>query len=380
MKRNKDDERVANRWIGCPIEFEYFGEDRKLGKIERKKAVAKDRSKYKKSDQAKKAKGGLKPHEETEYSLGRVISIIPQGIVVSFEGSEYVCSLRGVLKKEKTQLKNLVTVGDFVFFEQTSKEEGLIVKVKPRESVLSRADNLSRRKEQLIAANIDLVLITVSVMEPPLKPFLVDRYIIAARKGGMAPLIVVNKIDLLDQEGNILIEEERNLYKEFLNAYAFANVPVISVSAETGKGLSELKEAMKDKASVFSGQSGVGKSSLINAMTGSDLKTGHIVEKTNKGTHTTTTTNLLPLPFGGWCIDTPGIKSFGIWDIKSEEIEGYFSEMTALQSECKYPGCTHIHEEGCKVKEAVEEETISLLRYQSYLYLMASVDKKHLRR
>lgn len=379
MNGKDKDSYYSKTWIGCPLEHEYFGDDRKLGKEERKKASAKDRSKYKKTDKMKADKNKAK-FEGQGYFLGRVISITPQGIVVSCDGMDFTCNLRGLLKKEKGQHKNLVTVGDFVNFEKNSSNEGVIVHVTPRKTLLSRADNLSRRKEQLIAANIDLVLITVSVVEPSLKPFLVDRYIIAARKGGMTPVIVVNKIDLLEKNDDFLVEQERVLYKQFLKAYEFADVRVIAVSAQTGEGMDLLRETMKDKASVFSGQSGVGKSSLINEMTGFGLKTGHIVEKTKKGTHTTTTANLLPLPFGGWCIDTPGIKSFGIWDLKSDEIETYFSEMAALQNECKYPSCTHIHEDACKVKEAVESGDISLLRYQSYLYLKESIDQEHLRR
>jgi len=137
---------------------------------------------------------------------------------------------------------------------------------------------------------------------------------------------------------------------------------------------------MKDKASVFSGQSGVGKSSLINAITGSDLRIGEVVERTQKGSHTTTTAQLLPLAFGGWCIDTPGIKSFGVWELKTEEIEKYFTEIHTIGRQCHFPNCTHIHEADCAVLAAVEEEKISVIRYQSYLALIESVSEQHLRR
>jgi len=381
MNRYHDEEQKSNRWIGCPLEVEYFGEDRKSVKMDRKKALAKDRSKYKKTDRAKVSKHEIHKDKNKDFSRGRVISITPQGILVAFEGMEFVCSLRGVLKKEKSQYKNLVTVGDFVLFEKNTEDEGLIVQVEPRQSVLSRADNLSRRKEQLIAANIDLVLITVSVVEPALKPFLVDRYIIAAEKGGMTPIIIVNKIDLLEENNkNPVTEQERTLYQDFLDAYEVAEIPVIPISSITGEGMDLLREVMRDKASVFSGQSGVGKSSLINAVTGFDLRTGSIVEKTKKGTHTTTTANLLALPFGGWCIDTPGIKSFGVWDLKSEEVESYFPEIHACGNACKYQSCTHTHEEECAVKDAVESGKVALLRYQSYLFLMDSVGREHMRR
>jgi ribosome biogenesis GTPase len=247
---------------------------------------------------------------------------------------------------------------------------------------LSRADNLSRRKEQVIAANIDQVLITVSVVDPPIKPPLVDRYIIAARKGGMEPVIVLNKIDLLKSETKdpILVAVENEIYEEFLVAYAQADIPIVSVSVETGEGLERLREVMKGKASVFSGQSGVGKSSLINAITGLDLRVGETVEKTKKGSHTTTTAQLVPLEFGGWCIDTPGIKSFGVWDLKKEEIEKYFSEIHAIGLKCKFLDCTHTHEAQCAVIEALEQEEIPPMRYESYQALIDSLSEKHVRR
>jgi ribosome biogenesis GTPase len=385
--RNKKHESMPHRWISCPVEDEYLGHNRKEGKMERKLASAKDRSKYKKTDQGKYLKSLEKDKEaklgKHEWLEGRVLSILPQGIIIDWNGQRISCVLKGLLKKDKTQAKNLVAVGDFVLFEKMSETEGIIAQVKPRKSILSRADNLSRRKEQVIAANIDQVLITISVVNPPLKPPLVDRYIIAAHKGGMEPIIVLNKIDLLE-DGNYpdpqLVEQEREIYQEFLIAYARAGIPVISVSILKEDGLDALKQMMHNKASVFSGQSGVGKSSLINVLTGLNLRIGETVERTKKGSHTTTTTQLLPLDFGGWCIDTPGIKSFGVWDLKKEEVEGYFSEIHEYGLRCKFPDCTHTHEEDCAVIQALEKEEISPLRYESYQALVESVSEEYLRR
>jgi ribosome biogenesis GTPase len=199
----------------------------------------------------------------------------------------------------------------------------------------------------------------------------------------MEPVIVINKIDLLDnpsEEQKVFVAQEKTLFEEFLEAYKTVGIPVIAVSAATGAGLEELRQVMTDKASVFSGQSGVGKSSLINLITGLDLRVGETVEKTKKGSHTTTTTQLIPLSFGGLCIDTPGIKSFGVWDLKRDEIEAYFSEIHECGLVCKFPDCTHSHEEGCAVIPAVETGNISLMRYQSYEALIESVEEKHLRR
>jgi len=388
MNKEKDDKKkyTNKRWIACPIEEEYFGQDRKMGKQSRKEATAKDRSKYKKTDREKFQKSeelhkNIKLSKD-QFLSGTVLSIKPEGIMVECDGKMFTCILRGLLKKEKRQEKNLVTVGDIVLFETNNPGEGVIAHIEPRKTILSRADNLSRRKEQLIASNIDQVIITGSVVSPALKPSLLDRYIIAAQKGGMEPLIVINKIDLLvggskDEE---FLAQENELYQETVRAYAETDHKVISVSLMTGQGIDELKAAMRGKSSVFSGQSGVGKSSLINVITGSRQKVGEMVDKTKKGSHTTSTTQLIPLEFGGWCVDTPGIKSFGVWDLKKEEVEQYFSEIHACGSECRFPDCSHRNETGCAVREAVEQGKLSLIRYLSYISLIESVSQEHLRR
>lgn len=375
---------MSKRWIGCDIEAEYFGEDRKEGKMARKRAQAKDRSKYKKTDQQKLQKAqGVSQAKQTKEIVekGRALSVTSSGVKVEGEDKNiYMCTLRGVLKKEKTTDKNLVTVGDLVFFKKISPSEGVIVQIEPRHSILARADNLSRRKSQLIAANIDQVLITVSVCIPPLKSAIVDRYIIAAMKGNMTPVIVVNKIDLLENDLALDIQAEKQLYEQFVKTYLATGIDVISVSVLKNMGMDRLKEVMKDKASVFSGPSGVGKSSLINAVTHLNLKVGMPVQKTGKGAHTTSTAELIPLEFGGFCIDTPGIKSFGIWDLKKEEVESYFSEIYATGKSCRYLNCSHTQEQDCAVKQAVLDGTISPLRYESCVSLMQTIEQEHLRR
>jgi len=347
---------------------DYFKDDRKLSRQERKRRTAQDRSKYKKSEKKKEEK----PPEG--LLRGRVLSIVPQDVTVDVEGKLYHCTLRGVLKKEKGRIKNLVAVGDFVHIETTDSEEGVIAFVEPRFSTLSRAESLTHRREHLIAVNIDQVLITASVVLPTLKPPLVDRYIIAAQKGNMEPVIVVNKIDLLGPG------PEQDFFNLFCDSYKKTGIPLLAVSADTGEGLEELETAMKGKASVFSGQSGVGKSSLINRMLGLDLAVGEPVERTRKGAHTTTTAQLIRLKCGGFCIDTPGIKSFGVWDLERQEIESYFDEIREIGKGCKFQDCSHTHEEECAVKAALEEGRLLPLRYESYSALLQEIDEKHRRR
>lgn len=365
------------------FEENFLKEGSRDFKKERKRTQKADRSKYKKTDRDKVQKSedlhqNIKRAKE-DFLSGIVTSISSQGYYVNHEGTTYLCSLRGLLKKEKTEDRSIITVGDQVLFEKTHEGEGSIVHREPRRSILSRADNLSRRKQQFIAANIDQVLIVVSVVLPPLKAFLVDRYIIAAEKGGMTPVIVVNKIDLLEM-GDPLAKSEKKFFKDFKKAYLTTRVKVIGVSAQTLEGIDELKNIMKDKSSVFSGQSGVGKTSLINLATGLDLRVGKTVDKTKKGAHTTSQTQLVQLPFGGYCIDTPGIKSFGVWNLTKAEIEEYFPDIFEMGHGCKFPNCAHLGEPGCAVVQAVETGKFSPLRYDSYVYLMQSVEEEHLRR
>ncbi len=367
------------------LEEDFFSKDKKASRKERKLASSKDRSKYKKTDQdqLKKKSAATQPEALDHLRRGRVLAIMPEGILVSSAQEEILCSLKGSLKQDKSRIKNLVAVGDFVRFEAKGPREGVISNVEERHSILSRADHLSRNKEQLIAVNIDQVLITTSVVLPALKSYLVDRYIIAAQKGNMQPIIVINKIDLLNHPPEAIsidITEEKALFEEFVQVYRALNFKVIPVSAETKEGIDALREAMHGKTSVFSGQSGVGKTSLINLITGSELTTGAMVQKTRKGSHTTTTTHLIPLEGRGFCIDTPGIKSFGLWDLKVDEISAYFSEIMALSGKCKFPDCSHLNEPDCAVKRAVEKNKISRLRFGSYCALMASLSEKHTHR
>ena len=355
------------------IEEDFHGNDRKECRQERKRAQSADRSKYKKTDTKK---------QETETYTGngipgRVLSLSRAGALVQTKKGEFTCSLRGALKKEKTLHKNLVVVGDIVYIVPQDDTQATIDHVAPRYSLLSRADNLRRRQHHLIAANIDQVFIVTSLFTPRLKPFLIDRYIITAKQGNLDPIVILNKVDLLNNPPTHLdpdvIREEIELYHAFIKAYS-KEVTLIEVSAETGDGLNTIRTKMTGKSSVFSGQSGVGKTSLINQLLDLDLEIGDVRHRTRKGTHTTSNASLIPLKPSGFCIDTPGIKSFGILDLKIADIENYFPEIARLKSSCKFPNCKHHHEPDCAIKAAVAEGAISTLRYESYITLFTNTE------
>jgi ribosome biogenesis GTPase len=358
-------------------EEDYFS-DRKLYRMERKLASRLDRSKYKKTDQKKK-----KVEEPIEAQAGQksglVLCVKPQEIVVSSDGTLFTCSIRGVLKKEKTQHKNLVVVGDRVVFEDLGKNFGMIVQVKERKTALSRAEHLEQQKEQLIAANVDQVFITVSVVDPLLRVPIIDRYVIAAIKGNISPIIVCNKIDLL-QRDDPSVDEQKAILEECLRIYPKMGIPFLPVSCETRENIDMLIHYMKDKISVFSGQSGTGKSSLINATAGFSLKVGETVQSSKKGAHTTSFAQLLELPFGGCIVDTPGIKSFGIWNIQKEELRPFFVDIAEAGLRCRFLDCYHRGEAGCAIVDAIEKGEVSPLRYESYLNILSSIEEEHFRR
>lgn len=336
------------------FEEDFHAKDRKQFRKERKHLQDTDRSKFKKTDRM-----DVKLVIDETLPRGRIVAITGEGTWVEREGKRYLCSLKGLLKKEKMHAKNLIAVGDFVRFEKN-----VIAQIEERFSHLARTD-VSGKKEQLIATNVDQLFIVVSVVEPPLKPALVDRYLIAAAKGNIHPIIAINKIDLLASSA-----EEEEHYKEFLTAYEPLGFPILTLSAKKGEGIESLRSLMKDKTSAICGQSGVGKSSLLNTAFQMERKTGELIKETSKGMHITTTAELLLLPQGGYCVDTPGIRSFALWNLSKAEVAEHFHDFAKFSTNCHFPDCTHVAEPHCAVLQALKEGYISLLRYESYTTLL----------
>ena len=298
--------------------------------------------------------------------LGRVLRVHGlHSYVETDQGIVYRCAVRRLLKSLVTDERNIVATGDRVWFRPTpmsstgGEPEGLIERIEPRHGILTRA---SRNREQVLVANVDQLVIVMSLIEPELKPHLIDRYLVGAEQGGLAPIICLNKCDLVPAD----------IMQPMIGAYCQLGIPTLLTSAITGAGVDTLREHLRDRTSVFAGQSGVGKSSLLNAIEpGLDLRVRDVSDVTQKGRHTTTTAHLLRLAFGGWVVDTPGVRQLKPWSTRPEEIEGLFREFRPFVSLCRFPDCTHTHEAGCAVLRAVHRKQISERRYTSYLGLFS---------
>lgn len=322
--------------------------------------------------------------EEGQWLCGLVTRI--HGLICYVDdhaGRTWECTVRRVLRTMLIDQRSSVVVGDRVWFSDLSQwaqaqQVGVIERVAARSTVLSRRDR--RRREHALVANADQLLIVTSVAAPRLKPHLIDRYLIAALKGGLRPLICVNKCDLLDEsrwadttdtEG----DADTLTVEEVVAEFAQLGYQCLFTSATTGVGLDELRAALHDRVTVLSGQSGVGKSSLINEIEpGLALATREVSSETDKGRHTTTHAQLIRLKSGGYVVDTPGIRAFDLWNVEPGELEALFEEFAPLVAECRFSDCAHRPEEdGCAIVAAVEEGRISLRRYHSYLKLLTEV-------
>lgn len=296
---------------------------------------------------------------------------LTSGIVVAMRGlyadvdagaRVWACTVRRVLRTRLIEERHPVTVGDRVYIRLAEEEDGVVTEgviehVEPRRGQLRR---LSGRRVQTIVANVDQAVVVSSAQEPRPKPNLIDRYIVAAQAGEIKPIVCMNKLDLdSDGAGRAVLERYRSLGYETLGS---------SIVSE--EGIEELRALLTGRSTVIAGQSGVGKSSLLNAVDPNlNLRVGEIIEQIEKGRHTTTTATLIKLGCGGYVVDTPGIRSFDLTVVPREQYEAFFIEFVPLVANCKFPDCTHTHEIDCAIKAGVERGDILPERYESYVQM-----------
>ena len=280
------------------------------------------------------------------------------------------CTLRGTLKKKQRSetgrrlFADPVAVGDLVIFSQLDHEEGVIEEILPRRSKFSRRyAGRQEEIEQIIVANADQVVAVVSARMPPLNFRTLDRFLILAEAGEMNALICLNKMDLLETD-------QRDQITSTFEVYEKLGYSVIFTSIKIPESIESLKDILKDKFSVIVGASGVGKSSILNAIQPNlELRTAEVGKKTRKGRHTTTLVELFTLDIGGEVADTPGIREVGLWGVDTEYLEYYFPEMEQYIGDCKYKDCGHVKESECAIQNAVESGDIHAERYRSYVVL-----------
>ena len=284
------------------------------------------------------------------------------------EGDTVKCRMRGKLRLKGVRSTNPVVVGDRIRAEQDEEGCGVITEIEPRRNyIIRRASNLSK-ESHIIAANIDRALLLVTLFAPVTAPEFIDRFLVTCEAYRVPATILLGKADLA--------AEDPEAVAQFKAVYEGAGYPVIEVSSVTGAGIEEVRTLLEGRTTLLAGNSGVGKSTLVGTIEpGLDVRVGSISESHLKGRHTTTFSTMYPLSSGGFLIDTPGIKGFGLIDIEEAELWHYFPEMMRLAPECRYYNCTHVHEPGCAVRAAVEAGEMAWSRYESYLKMLDEDEK-----
>lgn len=296
------------------------------------------------------------------------------GLVIKNTGSWYQvktddgrfieCKIKGNFRLKDIKSTNPIAVGDRVQIIINQEGTAFINEIEDRKNyIVRRSSNLSKQSH-ILAANLDQCLLVVTVNYPETSTIFIDRFLASAEAYRVPVKLVFNKVDAYN-------EEERHYLQSLIKLYTHIGYPCFAISAKTGEGIEQVMEELKGRVTLFSGHSGVGKSTLINTLLpGHEIKTASISSYHNKGMHTTTFSEMFPVAGDGYIIDTPGIKGFGTFDMEEEEIGHYFLEIFKTSAHCKYNNCTHRHEPGCAVRQAAEEHYISESRYTSYLNML----------
>ncbi len=305
------------------------------------------------------------------------------GLVVKNTGSWYTvktdsgqlidCKLKGNFRLKGIRSTSPVAVGDYVQIVTNAEGTAMITAIDDRKNyIIRKSPNLSKQS-QIIAANLDQAFLLVTIKYPETSTIFIDRFLAGAETYRIPVVLVFNKTDLLN-------EEERHYQQMMMNLYETIGYHCVEISAETGQGMEVIDALLAQKVTLLSGNSGVGKSTLINVLIPhAEQRTAEISDAHGTGIHTTTFSEMIALPHGGYVIDTPGIKGFGTFDIEPEELTSYFKEIFAFSKDCKFNNCTHTHEPGCAVRTAVENHYISESRYQSYLSMLDDKDENKYR-
>ena len=290
-------------------------------------------------------------------------------VVLTDEGKSIDCKIKGNFRLKGIRSTNPVAVGDLVDIVPTQEGTAFITNIRERKNyVIRKAANLSKQSH-ILAANVDQACLVVTVNHPQTSTTFIDRFLASAEAYSIPVLLVFNKTDLLD-------EDERRLQQMMTDLYSQIGYKCVQLSALAPAHAGMLLPLLKGKTTLFSGNSGVGKSTLLNLLLpGVNLRTAEISDAHNTGMHTTTFSEMLPLPNGGWVIDTPGIKGFGSFDMEPEEICSYFKEIFQFSKDCRFSNCTHTHEPGCAVRQALENHYIAESRYSSYLSMLKDKDE-----